>query len=163
VSTAVRATEHPQEIVEVWSPPRNRMVMAVLALGGILLSAYMLMYKLGVIPVLACGDGGCDAVQSSSYAAFLGVPVPLLGILGYGLIFALALAGVQARFMEDRRIAVGLLATCAVATVFTLYLNYLEAFVILAWCRWCIVSAVIVTALFLLSLAEIPRLRRSPA
>jgi uncharacterized membrane protein len=162
VSTAVRETEHLQE-VHVETPPVTRMISAVLALGGVLLSAYMLLYKLGIIPALACGAGGCDAVQSSPYAAFLGIPVPLLGVVGYGAIFGLAIAGVQPRFMNDRRVALALLATCAVAAVFTLYLNYLEAFVILAWCRWCIVSAVIVTALFLLSLAEIPRLRRSAA
>lgn len=146
------------------APPVPRMIIAVLALAGVLLATYMYLYKVGVLASLACGSGGCDAVQNSPFASFLGVPVPLLGILGYALILGLAMAGIQPRFIEDRRIAWGLLATCATAAVFTLYLNYLEAFVIRAWCRWCIGSAVIVTALFLLALTEIPRLKGgSPA
>ena len=151
------------ERAETPSPPVARMIIAVLALAGILLAAYMMLYKVGVLATLACGTGGCDTVQNSPYAEFLGIPVPLLGIVGYGAIFALAMAGIQPRFVEDRRIAGALLLTCGAAAVFTLYLNYLEAFVIRAWCRWCIGSAVIVTALFLLSLTEIPRLRsRTP-
>lgn len=144
---------------EVSSPPVPRMIMAVLALAGLLLAIYMLLYKVGVLATLACGTGGCDAVQNSPYAEFLGIPVPLLGVMGYGAILALAIAGIQPRFVDDRRISATLLLTCGLAAVFTLYLNYLEAFVIRAWCRWCIGSAVIVTALFLLSLTEIPRLR----
>ncbi|MGH7504055.1 MAG: vitamin K epoxide reductase family protein [Longimicrobiales bacterium] len=159
MSTAVRE-QALERLPAASAPPVTRMVIAVLALAGLLLAAYMFMYKLGVIPTLACGEGGCDAVQNSPFAVFLGVPVPLLGIIGYGLILTLAIAGIQPRFIDDRRIALALLATCAIAAAYTLYLNYLEAFVIRAWCRWCIGSAIIVTALFLLSLAEIPRLRR---
>jgi uncharacterized membrane protein len=148
-----------EERTEAPSPPVPRMLIAVLALAGVLLAAYMMLYKVGVLATIACGTGGCDTVQNSPYAEFLGIPVPLLGIVGYGGIFALAMAGIQPRFIEDRRIASALLLTSGFAAVFTLYLNYLEAFVIRAWCRWCIGSAVIVTALFLLSLTEIPRLR----
>jgi uncharacterized membrane protein len=148
---------------DVPAPPVPRMIIAVLALAGVLLATYMYLYKVGVLASLACGSGGCDAVQNSPFAAFLGVPVPLLGILGYALILGLAMAGIQPRFIEDRRIAWALLVTCAAAAVFTLYLNYLEAFVIRAWCRWCIGSAVIVAALFLLSLKEIPRLKGTSA
>lgn len=144
---------------ETPSPPVPRMIIAVLALAGLLLAAYMMLYKVGVLAAIACGTGGCDTVQNSPFAVFLGIPVPLLGILGYGVILGLAMAGIQPRFIEDRRIAWALLLTCGAAAAFTLYLNYLEAFVIRAWCRWCIGSAVIVTALFLLSLTEIPRLR----
>ena len=146
---------------EVAAPPITRMIMAVLALAGVLLAAYMYLYKIGVLATLTCGAGGCDAVQNSPFAVFLGVPVPLIGLLGYAAILGLAVAGVQPLFVEDRRIAWGLLLFCTIAAVFTIYLNYLEAVVIRAWCRWCIGSAVIVAALFLLSLTEIPRIRRS--
>lgn len=151
VETGVRETAS--------APPVTRMIMAVIALAGLLIAAYMYLFKVGILATLACGSGGCDAVQNSPYAVFLGMPVPLLGLVGYGLILGLAVAGVQPRFIDDRRIAWGLLLACGSAAIFTLYLNYLEAFVIRAWCRWCIGSAVLVTALFLLALAEIPRLR----
>jgi uncharacterized membrane protein len=160
VSTVLGASR-AEDAEEVVAPPVPRMIMAVLALAGLLLATYMYLYKVGVLANLACGEGGCDAVQNSPFAVFAGIPVPLIGLLGYGLILGLAVAGVQPRFATDRRVAWGLLLSCTIAAVFTIYLNYLEAVVIRAWCRWCIGSAVIVAALFLLSLTEIPRIRRS--
>jgi uncharacterized membrane protein len=143
------------------APPANRMIVAVLALTGLFIALYMLLHKLGVIPVLACGAGGtCDVVQSSRWAVFLGLPVPAWGVAGYGAILFLAIAGLQPRFVEDRRTALALIATATLAFLFTLYLNALEAFVIRAWCRWCIGSAIIATLLFLFALPELRRVRR---
>jgi uncharacterized membrane protein len=146
------------------APPGNRMVVAVLGLAGLFLALYMLLHKLGVIPVLACGVGGtCDVVQNSSWAVFLGIPVPAWGVAGYGAIFVLALLGLQPRFADDRRVAGLLLGAATIAFLFTIYLNALEAFVIHAWCRWCIGSAVIATMLFLFTLPELRRIRRTAA
>jgi uncharacterized membrane protein len=146
------------------APPGNRMIVAVLALAGTFLALYMLLHKLGVIPVLACGAGGtCDVVQSSQWAVFVGIPVPAWGVAGYGALFVLAMAGLQPRFAPDRRIAGLLLLTATIAFIFTVYLNALEAFVIHAWCRWCIASAVIATLLFLFTLPELRRVRRATA
>jgi uncharacterized membrane protein len=161
VSTVLGAPRADEAEEQAAAPPVPRMIMAVLALAGLLLATYMFLYKVGVLATLACGTGGCDAVQNSPFAVFLGIPVPLIGVLGYGLVFGLTLAGVQPHYVGDRRIALALLLSCTAAAVFTIYLNYLEAVVIRAWCRWCIGSAVIVAALFLLSLTEIPRIRRS--
>lgn len=143
------------------APPLNRMAIAGLALGGLLIAAYMLLYTIGVIGQVACGTGGCETVQASPFATFIGVPVPLIGVLGYGATLAAALLGVQPGWTADRRIALALVGLGAVAFVFTAYLNYLEAFVIRAWCRWCIGSAIVATLIFLFSLREIPRLRRT--
>ncbi|MGH7502616.1 MAG: vitamin K epoxide reductase family protein [Longimicrobiales bacterium] len=143
--------------------PTTRMAMAVLALAGFFIALYMLLHKLGVIPVLACGEGGtCDVVQSSRWAVFLGIPVPAWGVAGYGAIFVLAMAGLQPRFADNSRIAFALLATASLALAFTLYLNALEAFVINAWCRWCIGSAIVATLLFLFALPELKRIRGRP-
>lgn len=152
----------PAEERAAAATPANRMVVAVLALAGTFLALYMLLHKLGVIPTLACGAGGtCDVVQSSQWAVFIGVPVPAWGVAGYGVLFLLAMASLQPRFANDRRLAGLLLATATVAFVFTIYLNALEAFVIHAWCRWCIGSAIIATLLFLFTLPEIRRIRRT--
>ena len=144
---------------ETVSPPRNRMAIALLSLVGFFIAVYMLLYKLGVIGTLACGAGGsCDTVQSSSWAIFLGVPVPAWGVVGYGAIFVASLAGLQTRGRADLWVARSLLGLATGAFVFSAYLAALEAFVIHAWCRWCIVSAVLATLIFLCSLAEIGRL-----
>jgi hypothetical protein len=60
----------------------RRMGAAALSLAGILVSAYLFLYKRGAIGTLACGDGGCETVQLSRYSAFLGVDVALIGLLG---------------------------------------------------------------------------------
>src|SRR5690606_32369876 len=84
----------PDPITEP-APPLNRMVMAVLALIGVLISIYMLMYHLGLLGSIMCGTGGCETVQNSPWASFLGVPVPLLGLFGYGALLAAALLGLR--------------------------------------------------------------------
>lgn len=141
------------------SPPLNRMAIGLLSLVGLLISIYMLLFKLGLIGSLACGSGSCGAVQASSWAVFLGIPVPLWGVVGYGLILGLALTGIQPRWIADRRLGLALVVFATIAFIFSAYLTAVEAFVLHAWCRWCVVSAVIATLIFLSALAELRRSR----
>ncbi len=137
------------------------MAMAVLSLAGLFVALYLSLHRVGVIGTLACGvDGGCSTVQTSSYATFLGVPVPFIGLLGYLVLFAASFAAVSGRLGDQRRTALLLIGLSALAFVFSAYLTALEAFVIQAWCRWCVVSAIIATLIFLFSLPEAARLRR---
>ncbi len=140
----------------------NRMAIAALALVGLLVSIYLLLYKLGVLGTLVCGSGGCEYVQSSKWAVFLGIPVAGWGVGGYLLLLLAAMVGMQPERADSRAIAGLLLAVAAVGLAFTLYLNALEAFVIHAWCRWCLGSAAIIVLIFLFALPEIPRLRKAP-
>jgi uncharacterized membrane protein len=142
------------------SPATNRMGIALLALVGLLISTYMSAYKLGMFGTIACGSGGCETVQNSPWASFMGMPVPFIGFAGYGLMFALAIAGLQPALANDRRIAALLALGATIGLVFSGYLTYLEAAVIHAWCRWCIVSAVLATLIFIAALPELRRLRR---
>jgi uncharacterized membrane protein len=135
------------------------MAIALLALVGVLISAYMAAYRFGLLGTIVCGTGGCETVQNSPWAVFLGIPVPVLGLIGYGLLVVTALLGLQPRFSEDRRIAMLLLVAAVAGAAFSGYLTYLEASVIHAWCRWCIVSAVLAGLILLFALPEIARLR----
>ncbi|MGQ0814756.1 MAG: vitamin K epoxide reductase family protein [Gemmatimonadota bacterium] len=149
------------EETELAAPPLNRMIIAVLALVGVLMSAYLTLHKFGVIGTLACGTGSCETVQASPWAVFMGVPVPVLGLVGYALLLAVALVGLYPG--RSKAVPILLLVLATGAFGFTLYLTYLEAFVINAWCRWCIVSAALVTLVWLCALAELPALlRRQP-
>ena len=56
-----------------------RMGAALTSLLGLFVSAYLYLYKIGRIGTLACGSGGCETVQSSSWSRFLGVDVALIG------------------------------------------------------------------------------------
>jgi uncharacterized membrane protein len=134
------------------------MGIAVLALVGLLVSAYLTLYKLGYLGVIQCGTGGCELVQASRYAYFLGAPVAMWGAGAYASLLALSLLGLQARWAGERWVALSIFAIAAVGVAFTAYLTYLEAVVIHAWCRWCLVSAVLITLIFLLAL---PGLRQA--
>lgn len=118
------------------------MTAALLSLAGVFVALYLYLHKLGIIGELACGTGGCETVQLSPYAVFLGIPVPLIGVVGYVVLFALALASLQQP--ADRRWPRLLLLLSGGAALFSVYLTYLELFVIHAICRFCVASAIIV-------------------
>jgi uncharacterized membrane protein len=126
-----------------------RVVLGVLAAAGLLISAYLSwVHFAGVAPVcVGGGSGGCETVQSSRYATVLGVPVAVLGIIGYvGLLLS-------AVMRSDVGVYLGFLFAL-VGTLFSAYLTYLEVFVIHAICQWCVASAAImVAALICASLA----------
>jgi uncharacterized membrane protein len=131
-----------------------RMSAAFLSLAGLFISGYLYLYKIGKIGSLACGTGSCETVQLSSWSRFAGLEVSLIGVLGYAGLLALSLASLQTG--ADRRqwpirvmtIAAGL------GVLFSLYLTYLELFVIHALCRWCVASGVIILAIFAVALLD---------
>ncbi|HEX8320298.1 vitamin K epoxide reductase family protein [Longimicrobium sp.] len=146
----------PGELEE--RPPVARMAIAVLALIGLLVAAYLSMYKMGMLGVIQCQIGSCEKVQTSQYAYFLGLPVAYYGVAAYVAILVVAMLGIQPRFERERWVALALFGMSAVGVLFSAYLTYLEAAVIHAWCQWCVVSAVLITLIFLLSL---PGLRQA--
>ncbi|MDH3496622.1 MAG: vitamin K epoxide reductase family protein [Gemmatimonadota bacterium] len=131
----------------------HRMIAAVLALVGLFLSLYLWLWKIGVLGVLACGDGACETVQLSEYGELFGVPVAFYGVVGYGAMLAVSLVGLHGAAARQRWPTVGLAALAGVGVAFSGYLTYLEAAVIHAWCRWCIVSAIVVVAILATALA----------
>ena len=129
-----------------------RMGAALMSLLGLFVSAYLYLYKIGRIGTLACGSGGCETVQNSPWSRFAGVEVALIGILGYGLLFLVAMLALQPGLAPRRWPADLLAALAAVGVLFTAYLTWLELFVIHAICRWCVGSAVIIVSVLVLAL-----------
>ena len=143
---------------------RHRMAVAVLALCGVLVSTYLLLYKLGVIGSMICGAANeCERVQASRYATLFGIPVAAYGVGGYLVLLILALFGLRedqvARPMATRWLA----GLSALGVAFSLYLLYLELFIIHAVCRWCSVSGVVMLAICAVSVAGLVRVSRAPA
>jgi uncharacterized membrane protein len=138
---------------------KHRMAAALLGLVGFFISLYLWLWKIGLLGTIACGDGGCEVVQLSEWAYFLGVPVAFWGMLAYGAIVATSLAGLQPRWLNSRGPSVLLAVQAGIGVLFSGYLTYLEAAVIHAWCRWCVVSAILVCVIFAVSLVG---LRRRP-
>jgi uncharacterized membrane protein len=91
-------------------------------------------------------------VQLSPYAVFLGIPVPLIGVAGYVVLFGLAMASLQQP--DQPRWPRLLLLLSGGAALFSGYLTYLELFVIHAICRFCVASAVIVLLIFVAALVD---------
>ena len=128
-----------------------RMGAALMSLLGLFVSAYLYLYKIGRIGTLACGTGGCETVQQSTWSRFLGVEVSLIGLIGYAALFVVALVSLQApspRTWAPR----ALTFLAAGGVLFTAYLTSLELFVIHAICRWCVGSAVIIVSVLVLAL-----------
>jgi len=138
-----------------------RMTAALLSLAGLFVSAYLYLYKIGRIGTLACGSGGCETVQLSSWSRFGGLEVSLIGLLGYAGLLALSLAALQPALADRRQPATVLATLAGLGVVFTAYLTYLELFVIHAICRWCVGSAVIILGIFIVALIDRQRLAQN--
>jgi uncharacterized membrane protein len=123
------------------------MVAALLALAGVFISLYLTLYKLGYIGTLACAVGSCETVQTSKWATFLGFPVGAWGVAYYLVVLGVSLAGLMPAFSERLSVSQLLVAMTGTGFVFSLWLTYLELFVINAICQWCVMSAVLATAL----------------
>src|ERR671922_446108 len=131
------------------SERRLRLVVAALAIAGMAVAGYLTyVHYAGLEPVCAGGGGGCERVQNSSYAELAGVPVALLGLIGYALILAsLAVPG------ELGRSSGALLAL--VGFGFSAYLTWVELFDIDAICQWCVASALLMTSLAVATMARV--------
>ena len=129
----------------------KRMLVALVALAGVFVALYLTLYKLGYIGTLACAVGSCETVQTSKWATFLGFPVGGWGVAYYLGVLALALIGLTPRYADSRRLSDVLIGVTGFGLLFSLWLTYLELFVIHAICQWCVVSAILATILFVLS------------
>lgn len=138
----------------------RRMTIAALALIGVFVALYLTMYKLGVIGHLACGIGGCERVNTSKWAIFAGAPVAAWGLAFYIATFVVALVGTSANLARRPEISYLLLAMSFTGVAFSAWLTYLELYVIEAICKYCVSSAVIVTLIFLVSIADVVMQRR---
>jgi uncharacterized membrane protein len=132
----------------------KRQWMALLSLAGLFLGAYLTLYHYGYIGSLACNVGSCEKVQSSRWSMFLGVPVATWGVGFYLAMLGLTIAGMQERYADSRTLSLILVVLTAGGLLFTAWLNYLEGFVIHAWCEWCLGSASIVLVLFALAVLD---------
>ena len=132
----------------------KRQLMALVSLAGIFVGVYLTLYKFGVIGSLVCNVGSCEKVQSSRYSVFLGLPVATWGIGFYLLRLVLSVASMQERYAGSRGLSLAMFLVTGWGVLFTAWLNYLEAFVINAWCEWCLGSAAMVLVLFVLAFLE---------
>jgi len=133
----------------------KRMLAALVALAGMFVALYLTLYKLGYIGTLVCAVGSCETVQTSKWATFLGLPVGTWGVGYYVAVLALSLAGLSPALAERISVSRLLVALTGFGVLFSLWLTYLELFVIHAICQWCVISALLATALFVISALDL--------
>ena len=133
----------------------TRLAVAVVAAVGAGIAAY-LTYVHYAGGTLACTTGGCEKVQTSSYAEVAGVPVALVGLIGYLLILASA-------FVPGEVGAVIGGALTLIGFAFAMYLLYAQLAVIDAICQWCIGSDAVMTILLVVAILRLRTVVRGPS
>lgn len=127
-----------------------------LAVLGLLVSIYMTIFKLTNNANMCVGSHACETVNSSIYAEINGVPVAVVGIIGYLAIAVVLLLEARSTFFQEN----GTMLTFGLALVgflFTLYLIYVEIALIHALCPFCVTSQIAMTTLFILSVIRLIR------
>lgn len=126
-----------------------RLAVGAVALAGLAVAGYLTYVHYRTEALVCTASGGCETVQQSEYATLAGVPVALLGLLAYAAVLGLTIL--------DTPLSRTLTAAIALSAAgFATYLIALQAFVIDAWCIWCLANdVVIVPALAVLALLRI--------
>ena len=117
-----------------------RIAIAVVAVAGVAVAGYLTYVHYQPDALICTSHGGCETVQKSSYAELAGIPVALLGLLAWSAVLVLV--------AWDSELARTLVAAVALgAAGFAIYLVTLQAFVIDAWCIWCMVNDLLLVPL----------------
>ncbi|UCF61189.1 MAG: vitamin K epoxide reductase family protein [Anaerolineaceae bacterium] len=129
--------------------PKPSVLIPFLAMVGIFVAGYLTFVETSGGEAVCGPVGDCNTVQQSKYATLFGVlPVGLLGLIGNLLIFG---SWIITRLDLDRLsdlATVAIFGMAAFGTLFSIYLTFLEPFVIGATCAWCLTSAVVTAAIF---------------
>jgi uncharacterized membrane protein len=141
---------------------RPYLVIAILAVVGVALSSVSLDLHYRKSKTSFCDFGesfNCDLVNRSEYSTVAGVPVALIGVLGYLALLAFA------TFYRDKAETPGILLVGSSGGLgFALYLTYVEKYILFAWCILCLSSLAVIFVITLLSvLLFVKSLRRVPS
>lgn len=135
--------------MKIFSNVRNlRMLSAGLAAIGLVDSLYLWWTKINKTTIV-CGVGDCDLVNASPYSMLLGIPVAALGAAGYSALLTAALWTLIARDAAPAWLTNARLALASVGLFFAAYLTGIEAFVLYAYCIWCVLQATAMLGIFL--------------
>ena len=119
-------------------------MVAFLAVCGIAVSSVSLQHHYATSKTAYCDIGeafNCDIVNRSQYSTIAGIPVALIGMLGYG-----ALAGLATVYRERREMPAMLFGLSALGLAFALYLTYIEGRVLGIWCILCLSSLALIAS-----------------
>jgi vitamin-K-epoxide reductase (warfarin-sensitive) len=130
-------------------PSRLWLLIALLAVAGVAVSSVSLAQHYGTSKTAYCDFGdsfNCDIVNRSSYSSIMGIPVALVGVLGY-----LALLALSTLYRSRADTPIILLVAALAGLGFALYLTHIEAYVLGIWCILCLSSLFVIFCITLLS------------
>ena len=133
--------------------------IAVLAVAGIVVSAVSLQRHYAKSKTEFCDVGerfNCDIVNRSEWSSVMGIPVAGIGVVGYGVLFALATV-----YRSRRETPLRLLVAALAGFAFALYLTYIEGYVLGTWCILCLSSLALITMIAVLAAVVKARSRAS--
>lgn len=123
-------------------------ILLVLAIAGLVLSIYSYLQHTGVASSTICTINetfNCDIVNRGPYGTFMGLPVSLIGVIGYGLL----VAGFAEKLRKpaEKELTRFLLMASLAGLLFALYLTGIEMFVLHAYCVICLMSQAVILAI----------------
>ena len=143
------------QLINIWRADSRRWAGVLLAAVGLADSAYLTYIKLANAQA-SCTIGDCNAVNSSTYAEIAGIPIALLGLGAYAAIGLLLALEDRAEWLATYS-PLGVFFLALTGTLYSAYLTYVELFVIDAVCPYCVVSAVVITSILMLSIWRLAR------
>ena len=130
------------------------MAAALLALLGLFDAAYLALERVTGGPIACPVGGGCETVQSSTYALLFGVPVAFIGVAGYTVLLVVALLSLQVPDLLGVSLHALLLALASIALLAGAYFMYVQVALIGAICFWCAVAALLDLLIWLAALVN---------
>jgi len=133
---------------------RLKQVTIALSILGLLVAIYMTIFKLTNNEKMCIGSGGCTIVNSSGYSEIRGIPVAVVGVLGYLSILAVFYLERRPGFFQTNGTMIQFTITLT-GFLFTVWLVFVEVALIKAYCPFCITSQVAMTIIFILTVIRV--------
>lgn len=121
------------------------------AIIGFLDSVYLTWIKLSNQEAVCSGVGGCEKVNTSAYSEIAGIPIALLGAGAYVIILILFIVENRSRFWEENS-PLYIFGVSLIGVLYSGYLTYIEIAIIHAICPYCVLSAITILIIFVISI-----------
>jgi uncharacterized membrane protein len=133
---------------------RFRQITIALTIIGLLVSIYMTIYKITSNDNMCVGSQDCSVVNASKYSEVNGIPVAVVGAVGYATLLGIQWLERKPGFFKENGSMI-FFGVSLIGFLFTLWLIYVEITLIKAYCPFCITSQISMTLIFILSVIRV--------
>src|SRR5574340_293488 len=130
-------------------------ISIVLAVLGIGVAGYLTWVHFTASKIAFCLTGtGCETVQNSPFSTVQGIPVAIIGMLGYAAILVVLGLELSSKWFKERG-PILVFGMSLVGFLYAAYLTYVSKFLIGAFCSWCLLNTALITLLFIVSIVRV--------